>query len=241
LACVACLRAAIEAEGPDTIAAFIAEPITGTSGVIVPPPGYYEAVRAICDEYGILWIADEVLTGFGRTGTMFAFQHWDAVPDIITLAKGLTASYLPLGAAVFNSWVSSAFEAVPFPQGHTYAGHPVSCAASLEVLSIYEDIDIVHNAARLGGLLAQKLPQIATSSSLIQEVRGIGCLWALDYSTDGKDAGISAAQAACDACRKNGVLLLRREAMLIVAPPLIMSISELSDALDDLQAAIEEM
>lgn len=243
LACVACIRSAIEAEGPGTIAAFVAEPVTGTSGVIVPPKGYYEEVRALCDEYGILWIADEVLTGFGRTGTMFAFEHWDAVPDIVTMAKGLTASYLPLGAAVFNDRVSRYFETNPFPQGHTYSGHPVSCAASLEVLSIYEDIDIVHNAARLGRALSRKVQAMASAFPLIREVRGIGCLWALDFSLGAPDddPGVEIAARVCEECSQRGVLLLQREALLIIAPPLVTTISELSPALDAICSAVESV
>src|SRR5689334_23337956 len=133
---LAYLEETIQLEGPGTIAAFILETVTGTNGVLVPPDGYLQGVRALCDRHGILMICDEVMAGFGRTGRWFAVDHWGVVPDLLTMAKGLTSSYLPLGAVAMRRAVADAFKDRPFPSGLTTGSHPVACAAALATLRV---------------------------------------------------------------------------------------------------------
>ena len=124
------LEETIQLEGPDTIAAFILEPVTGTNGILIPPDGYLQGVRELCDRYGIVMIADEIMCGFGRTGEWFAVNHWDVVPDIITMAKGLTSCYVPLGAVGMRPHIAEYFEKHVFYGGLTYNTHPLACAAA---------------------------------------------------------------------------------------------------------------
>ena len=126
---LAYLEEVIQLEGPATIAAFILEPVVGTNGVLIPPDGFLQGVRALCDKYGILLICDEVMSGFGRTGEWFAVNHWNVVPDLMTMAKGLTSAYVPLGAVGMRREIADKFRPKPFPGGLTYGSHPVACAA----------------------------------------------------------------------------------------------------------------
>src|SRR5262245_55915060 len=150
---LAMIEEVIQLEGPHTIAAFILETVTGTNGVLVPPDGYLRGVRALCDRHGILLIADEVMSGFGRTGRWFAVDHWGVVPDLITMAKGLTSSYLPLGAVGMRRHLADHFKEKAFPGGLTYSGHPVACAAALATIAAYEADGSIERAARTGELL----------------------------------------------------------------------------------------
>jgi taurine--2-oxoglutarate transaminase len=168
------LEEVIQLEGPSTIAAFLLEPVTGTNGILIPPDGYLQGVRALCDRYGILLIADEVMTGFGRTGEWFAVNHWDVVPDIMTLAKGLTSSYFPLGAVAMRRPVAAAFAAATFPSGLTYGSHPVACATALAVLEVMEEDRLIERARERGRLLAHLLQTLAASHPSVGAVRSIG-------------------------------------------------------------------
>ena len=167
------LEEVIQLEGPSTIAAFILEPITGTNGILVPPDGYLQGVRAICDRYGILMICDEVMTGFGRTGRWFAVDHWGVVPDLITMAKGLTSSYVPLGAVGMRPQVAAYFDDHVFYGGLTYNSHPLGCAAALGAIQAYEEDDMVGNSRRMGEVLSQihpKAPRVSMAASPAQLV-----------------------------------------------------------------------
>ena len=144
------LEDVIRYEGPSSIAAVFLETIVGTNGILIPPDGYIAGVREICDRNGILMVCDEVMAGFGRTGRWFAVDHWDVVPDLMTMAKGLTSSYLPLGAVAMRDTISEAMESRMFFGGLTYSSHPVSLAAALATISVYEEDDLIGNAARLG-------------------------------------------------------------------------------------------
>ncbi|MEN9324868.1 MAG: hypothetical protein RL414_622, partial [Actinomycetota bacterium] len=137
-------------EGPNTIAAIILESVPGTAGVLVPPAGYLEGVRALCDKYGILWIADEVMAGFGRTGKWFAFQHSSAAPDLIVFAKGVTSGYIPLGGVVISEQVVATFNDRVFPGGLTYSGHPIACATAIATIDVMKSEKMVENAAMIG-------------------------------------------------------------------------------------------
>src|SRR5918912_1461973 len=147
------LEDVIRYEGPHTIAAIFLETIVGTNGILIPPDGYIQGVRALCDKYDILMVADEVMAGFGRTGRWFAIDHWDTVPDLMTMAKGLTSSYLPLGAVAMRRHIAEAFESKMFYGGLTYSSHAVSCAAALATIRVYEEDGLIDNAARLGPVM----------------------------------------------------------------------------------------
>jgi taurine---2-oxoglutarate transaminase len=167
------LEEVIQLEGPHTIAAFILETVTGTNGVLVPPDGYMQGVRALCDKFGILMIADEVMAGFGRTGKWFAIEHWGVVPDMITMAKGLTSSYIQLGAVGVRRGIADHFKDKFFPGGLTYSSHPVACAAALATIAVYEEDGLIAKAQQTGELLktlhadlAQKHPSVGVTRSI---------------------------------------------------------------------------
>ena len=164
----------IQLEGPHNIAAFILEPVTGTNGVLVPPDGYLQGVREICTRHGILLIADEVMSGFGRTGEWFAVDHWKVVPDLLTMAKGLTSSYLPLGAVGMRRHIAKYFQDKVFYGGLTYNSHPMGCAAALATIRVYEEDRLIENAKNLGQVLKQLLRELESRHPSVGAVRSIG-------------------------------------------------------------------
>jgi taurine---2-oxoglutarate transaminase len=168
------LEEVIQLEGPHTIAAFILETVTGTNGILVPPDGYLQGVRALCDKYGILMIADEVMAGFGRTGEWFAVNHWNVVPDMITMAKGLTSSYVPMGAVGVRRQIADAFKDKPFPGGLTYSSHPLACAAALATIAVYEEDGLIARAKQMGTLLIELHAGLARKHPSVGAVRSIG-------------------------------------------------------------------
>jgi taurine--2-oxoglutarate transaminase len=168
------LEEVIQLEGSHTIAAFILESVTGTNGILIPPDGYMQGVRALCDKYGILMIADEVMSGFGRTGRWFAIEHWGVVPDMMTMAKGLTSAYVQLGAVGLRQPIADTFKDKPFPGGLTYSSHPLACAAALATLAVYEEDDLIARAARTGTLMADLLADLAARHPSVGAVRSIG-------------------------------------------------------------------
>jgi len=168
------LEEVIQLEGPQTIAAFILEPVTGTNGILVPPDGYLQGVRALCDKYGILMIADEVMSGFGRTGAWFAVSHWGVVPDIITMAKGLTSAYVPLGAVGVRQHIADHFKDKAFPGGLTYSGHPLACATAIATIAVYEEDGLIERARGAGTLMAALLGDLAARHPSVGAVRSIG-------------------------------------------------------------------
>jgi taurine--2-oxoglutarate transaminase len=168
------LEEVIEWEGAKTIAAFIIEPVTGTNGILVPPDGYLEGIRALCDKHGILLIADEVMSGFGRTGAWFAIDHWKVVPDILTMAKGLTSAYVQLGAVGLRRSIADVFTDRVFAGGLTYNSHPLACAAALATIAVYEDDRLIERARKTGALMAELLADLAARHPSIGAVRSIG-------------------------------------------------------------------
>lgn len=187
--CIEDTIAAIEAEGPETIAAIIAEPISIPGAVKVPPESYWADLRAVCDRYGILLIADEVVTGFGRTGYYFACERWQVRPDILTMAKGLTSGYIPMGAAAVSRRVESAFTGSPLVHVNTYAGHPVGCAAALATMRIIDDEQLVRKAAGADSVLRDALTDIAATAGLPARASSCGLLGSLELVVpDGLDA-----------------------------------------------------
>src|SRR5687767_14460672 len=180
------LEEVIQLEGPQTIAAFILEPVTGTNGILMPPDGYMQGVRALCDKYGILMIADEVMSGFGRTGEWFAVNHWNVVPDLITMAKGLTSSYVPLGAVGIRRVIADHFADKVFYGGLTYNSHPLGCAAALATLDVYEDEDLIANARRLGAVMRGLLGGLQSRHPKVGDTRSIGLFGIVELVKDRK-------------------------------------------------------
>ena len=171
---LAMIEETIQLEGPQTIAAFILETVTGTNGILVPPDGYLEGVRALCDKYGILMIADEVMSGFGRTGAWFAVDHWKVVPDLISMAKGLTSSYIPLGAVGMRPHIAKHFADKVFYGGLTYNSHPMGCATALATIRVYEEDGLIENAKKMGAVLKTLGADLQKKHPSVGAVRSIG-------------------------------------------------------------------
>ena len=175
------LETTIAFEGPATVAAIILETIPGTAGIMVPPPGYLAGVREICDKYGIVFILDEVMAGFGRTGEWFAADLFDVTPDLMTFAKGVNSGYVPLGGVAISGAVAETFGKRPYPGGLTYSGHPLACAAAVATIGVMEDEKVVEHAAHIGEtVLGPGLRELAERHPSVGEVRGMGAFWALD-------------------------------------------------------------
>ncbi|MEV5974583.1 aspartate aminotransferase family protein [Streptomyces sp. NPDC051921] len=175
------LEDTIAFEGPQTIAAIILETVPGTAGIMTPPPGYLAGVREICDRYGIVFVLDEVMAGFGRTGKWFAAEHFDVVPDLMTFAKGVNSGYVPLGGVAISAKIAATFETRPYPGGLTYSGHPLACAAAVATIQVMADEKVVEQAAHLGeNVIGPALRELAERHPSVGEVRGLGVFWALD-------------------------------------------------------------
>src|SRR5215210_3284987 len=164
----------LELEGPKTVAALIVEPVVGTNGILIPPDGYMQGLRALCDKYGILLIADEVMAGFGRTGEWFSVDHWKVVPDLISMAKGLTSAYVQLGAVGMRRHIADHFAKTPFPGGLTYNSHPLACAAALAAIDVMEQDRLVEKARATGTVMAEMLAELQDRHSSVGAVRSIG-------------------------------------------------------------------
>ena len=172
-------------EGPSTIAAIILESIPGTAGIMVPPPGYLAGVRALCDEYGIIFIADEVMAGFGRSGKWFSIDHFDVTPDLLTFAKGVNSGYVPLGGVAISPAIADTFAHRAYPGGLTYSGHPLATAAAVATINAMAEEGIVENAARIGSeVLGPALRELAARHRCVGEVRGAGVFWAVELVAD---------------------------------------------------------
>jgi taurine--2-oxoglutarate transaminase len=226
-------------EGPENVAAILLEPVVGTNGILVPPDGYLAGVRELCDEFGILLISDEVMTGFGRCGEWFAVERWSVTPDLITFAKGVNSGYVPLGGVVISERVAASFAERPYPGGLTYSGHPLACAAAVASIRLLEDEQLVERAARLGdATIGPALVEIAERHEAVGEVRGLGCFFAIElvsdratremlvpYNASGPAAAPMAAMAA--AARDEGVFLFTHFNRIHVLPPLNISDDDL--------------
>ena len=171
---LAYIEEVMQYEGPHTIAAFIMETVTGTNGILIPPDGYLQGIRELCTRYGIVMIADEVMAGFGRTGRWFAVDHWNVVPDLLTMAKGLTSSYMPLGAVAMSPKIAEHFNERVYFGGLTYSSHPISCAAAIAAINVLRDDDLVGNAARLDPVMKELLAGLQARHPSVGTVRSIG-------------------------------------------------------------------
>jgi taurine--2-oxoglutarate transaminase len=244
------LEQTIRFEGPDSIAAIVLETIPGTAGIMVPPPGYLAGVRALCDQFGILLILDEVMAGFGRTGAWFALDHFGVVPDLITFAKGVNSGYVPLGGVVIADHVAATFEQRVYPGGLTYSGHPLACAAAVATITTMRDEGIVEHARRIGDdVLGPGLRALAERHPVIGEVRGLGVFWALDLVKDRATkeelapyGGTSEAMGVLLAgLRRRGVLPFANYHRLHVVPPCTVSEAEAKEGLAALDEALAEL
>jgi taurine--2-oxoglutarate transaminase len=227
----------IQLEGSQTIAAFILESVTGTNGILIPPDGYMQGVRTLCDKYGILMIADEVMSGFGRTGRWFAIEHWGVVPDMITMAKGLTSAYVPLGAVGVRQMIADTFRDKPFPGGLTYSSHPLACATALATLAVYEEDDLIALASRTGALMADLLADLAVRHPSVGAVRSIGLFGIIELVRNRATRlpmapfnGTSPEMAALGAFfRQEGLFTFVRWNYFFTNPPLSITEAELRE------------
>ena len=241
------LEHTIRMEGPNTIAAIILETIPGTAGIMVPPAGYLKGVREICDRYGIVWIADEVMAGFGRTGAWFALDHFGATPDLITFAKGVNSGYLPLGGVIVSQPIYETFAERVYPGGLSYSGHPLACAAAVATIKLMEDEKIVEHAAHIGNdILRPGLLELQERHPVIGDVRGEGVFFALDLvkNRDTKEelapyGGTSEAMGVLVAALKaEGILPFTNYHRLHVVPPCTISDDEARDGLARIDRAL---
>jgi taurine---2-oxoglutarate transaminase len=237
----------IQLEGPQTIAAFILETVVGTNGILVPPDGYMQGVRKICDKNGILMIADEVMAGFGRTGKWFAIDHWKVVPDLISMAKGLTSSYLPLGAVGMRHPIAQHFQDKVFYGGLTYNSHPMGCAAALATISVYEEDGLIENAREMGAVMKQLGTELQAKHPSVGAVRSIGLFGIVELIRNRKTKqpmapfnGTSEEMAALGKFfRENGLYTLVRWNTFYTNPPLCINEQQLREAFAIIDKGLE--
>ena len=248
------LEEILEYEGAHTVAAVILETVTGTNGVIPPPDGYLRAIREVCDRHGILVILDEVMAGFGRTGRWFACDHWDVVPDILTVAKGINSGYVPLGAMIARREIMDGIRDRFFPGGLTYAGHPLACASGVASIEAFREEGVVENAAAMGEWFADALNGLADRHPSIGDVRGLGCFWGIElvrnretremlvpYNASGEAA--APVSRLVKAALERGLYLMTHWNVVMVVPPLTITPEEAEEGvaiLDDVLALADE-
>jgi putrescine aminotransferase len=249
LACAKALEQKIQEEGPDAVAAFIGEPIMGAGGAIVPPPEYWPTIEEICRRYGVLLILDEVITGFGRTGKRFALEHWNLAPDMLSLAKGISSGYVPLGAAIitediYRALVDKAPPGAPFPHGFTYNGHPVACVAALKNLEIMAQERLIEQAAEVGAYFQERLRGCG-DHALVGDVRGLGLIAGVELVRDratrepfepSGQAGALVARLAFE----RGLICRAIGDTIALAPPLCITRRQVDDVVEILAAALDQ-
>jgi putrescine---pyruvate transaminase len=240
------LEEAILREGPETVAALIVEPIQGAGGLVVPPDDYFPLVRQICDKYDVLIIVDEVICGFGRTGTMFGLEHWDLRPDLLSFAKGITSGYLPLGGTLISDEIREVILSAPpeetWMHGFTYSGHAAACAVGLANLAIIERENLVENSRQMGQRLLDGLNSLRDEFSIVDNVRGVGLLCGIEIVKDRstREADNAKAVAVSNAAMANG---LRSRAVggntLAFSPSLAITADEVDQIIDRLGSALD--
>ena len=254
LRCVKYIDEVIALEGGgEKVAGIIFEPVTGANGIIVPPPEYFPELRGICDKWGVLMIADEVMTGFGRTGKWFAMNHWDVVPDIMTMAKGMTCGYLPLGATIVRKHIGDHFKDHFFSHGATYAGHALGCATALAVIPIYQEDNLIENSAKMGAYLLDRARELQERHACVGDVRGMGLFVGLELVKNKKtkepliplDAKIRpGTNPKLEIAKRLGELGMMAMAanpanVIAMAPPLIISKAEIDEGIAIMDKALE--
>ena len=232
------LEEIIMLEGPHTIAGFILETVTGTNGILVPPDGYLEGVRALCDRHGILMICDEVMSGFGRTGAWFAVDHWKVVPDILTMAKGLTSAYVPLGAVGVRQGIADHFQTKVFYGGLTYNSHPLGCATALATIKVYEDDDLIAHARKMGVVMRGLMDEMMARHPSVGDARSIGLFGMFElqrnHATHEPMAPFNGTSPEMQALgkffREEGLYTFVRWNTFMANPPLTITEAELKEA-----------
>jgi taurine--2-oxoglutarate transaminase len=243
---LAMIEETIQLEGSHTIAAFILESVVGTNGILIPPPGYMEGVRRLCDKYGILMIADEVMAGFGRTGRWFAIEHWNVVPDLITMAKGLTSAYLPLGAVGMRQAIADHFRDKAFYGGLTYGNHPVGCATALATIAVYEEDNLLENTRRMGALMTTMMQEMTDKHPCVGATRNIGLFGIFELVKNRSTLeplapfnGTSPEMAALNkALRAEGLYTFVRWNTFFTNPPLCINEAELREGFAAIDKAL---
>ena len=241
------LEETIQLEGPSTIAAFFLETVTGTNGILIPPGGYLEGVRKLCDKYGILMVCDEIMSGFGRTGEWFAVDHWKVVPDIMTMAKGLTSSAVPLGAVGMRPQIAEHFEKNVFYGGLTYNSHPLACAAALGAIRAYEEDDMVGNARRMGQVMARHHEALLKKHPSVGLTRSIGLFGILELvksrSTMEPLAPFNGTSEPMKAVnryfREHGLYTFVRWHTIMTNPPLCITEDQLAEGFEIVDRALD--
>ena len=244
------LRDIIAAEGPQSIAAIIMETVVGGMGILVPPPGYLAGVRKICDEHGIVMIADEVMAGFGRCGEWFAIDYWKVTPDLITFAKGVNSGYVPLGGVVISEKIAASFAQKPYPGGLTYSGHPLACGAAVASINIFKEEGIVDHARKLGSdVIGPALRKLADKHPSVGDVRGLGVFWALELVSDretrkplvpfnAKGADAAPMNEFAGACKERGLWPFVNSNRTHVVPPCTTTAAEIEEGVAILDEAL---
>jgi L-2,4-diaminobutyrate transaminase len=247
------LDALIEREGADTVGALIAEPVLGTGGITPPPAGYWPAIQAVLKKHDVLLIADEVITGFGRTGSMFGSQRYGIEPDLITIAKGLTSGYFPLSGSIVGEKIYQVMEeAAPrigaFSHGYTYSGHPIGAAAANAVLDIVEEENLPGNAQQVGEYFQKRLTSIFAQMPIVGEVRGVGLMGAIEFVADRErktrfDVGLKVGARVSKAARDRGLIAraMPHDDILGFAPPLVTTRKEVDEIVEIAEAAVREV
>jgi len=243
------LEEILQYEGPQTVSAVILETVTGTNGVIVPPDGYLQSIREVCDRHGILLICDEVMAGFGRTGKWFACENWDVVPDILTVAKGINSGYVPLGAMIISRKLADWVRDKPFAGGLTYSGHPLACASGVASIEAFQEEGIVENSAAMGEVFAEELRGLQDRHPCIGEVRGLGCLWGLEpvknretrerlVPFNGTGEAAKPVTMLAKAALERGLYLMTHWNVVMVCPPLTITREEIDEGIAVLDEAL---
>ncbi len=244
---LAMIEEIIQLEGPQTIAAFILESVSGTNGVLIPPDGYMQGVRALCDKYGILMICDEVMAGFGRTGEWFAIDHWKVVPDLITMAKGLTSAYVPLGAVGMRRKIADQFTDKVYYGGLTYNSHPLGCATALATIAVYEEDKLIENARRMGALMADLMTDLSLRHPSVGAARSIGLFGLVELARDrNKSVPMAPFNATSEEMaalakffRQEGLYTFVRWHTFFTNPPLCITEPELREAFAIIDRGLE--
>lgn len=238
------LRHTVEAEGPQTIAAIFLETVVGSNGVLVPPAGYLEGVRALCDEHGIMLVLDEVMAGFGRTGAWFAFDHWGVRPDLVVFAKGVNSGYVPLGGVILSDEIAATFDDRPYPGGLTYSGHALATASAVASIAIMREERIVEHAAEIGEqTLGPALHELAGRHEVVGDVRGLGVFWALELVADRQTReplGAESMKAVQQACVRRDLWPLVMGNRVHVVPPCVITHEEAKEGVALLDEALAE-
>ncbi len=243
------LEEVLQYEGPESVAAVVLETVTGGNGVLVPPDGYLRSIREVCDRHGILLVLDEVMAGFGRTGRWFACEHWDVAPDIMTVAKGITSGYVPLGAMVVSERLREWLRDHEFASGLTSTGNPIACAAGIATIEAMREEGLVERAAALGERLGPGLAALAGRHAAVGEVRGLGLLWGVELVRDrvtreplvpyaAKGEAAAPMRRLKEAAMARGLYLMTHDNLVLVAPPLVIGEEELDEGLARLDAAL---